>query len=185
MFPKSKGMTIEKLQLELEHRDRLIEQLERQLYASPNERLVDANTELTKLRTKLEHAERLVNEYKEQLHVQSLKTSVNNSKTHHSEIEFEKIRIRLQKRLEELEPLPELLRQAELKNSDLQSRLLDQEKRISEQNNIINELNSKVSLIRKTTSIFSYIHLFIVFFFLQGQRSISRHRSNERKSVLR
>lgn len=144
VVPKTKGMTIERLYAELEDRDRQIDELERKLYASPNELLADANSEIVRLRTKLEHAERLVAEYKEQLHQQTLKTSLDNSKTHLSEVELEKMRIRLQKRIEELEPLPELLRQAEMKNQELETRLIEQEKCLAEQSAFINELNSKV-----------------------------------------
>ena len=141
---KTKGLTIEKLQAQLEDRDQHIADLEQKLYGDSNEKIVDAGSEIVRLRTKLEHAERLVIEYKEQLHSQSLKTSVNNSKSHISEIELEKMRTRLQKRIEELEPLPELLRQAEMKNQELQTRLLEQEKRLMEQSQYLSDLNSKV-----------------------------------------
>ncbi len=141
---KTKGVTIEKLQSELNNRDRHIDELERKLCGVKSEEILDADSEIIRLRKKLDHAERLVGEYKEQLHTQSLKTSVNNSKNHLSEIELEKMRIRLQKRIEELEPLPELLRQAEMKNQELQTRLLEQEKRLAEQSAFITELNSKV-----------------------------------------
>ena len=144
VVPKGKGVTIEKLQMQLEARDQQIDELERKLFGNPNEQLVDANTEIVRLRTKLEHAERLVAEYKEQLHAQTLKSSVNNSKTHLSEIELDKMRIRLQKRIEELEPLPELLRQAEIRNQDLQNQLLEKDKRLMEQAAVISELTSKV-----------------------------------------
>jgi uncharacterized coiled-coil protein SlyX len=80
------------------------------------------------------------------LHNQTLKTSINNSKTHLSEIELEKLRVRLQKRIEELEPLPELLRKTEIKNQDLQARILEQEKHLAEQSAFITELNSKVNI---------------------------------------
>ena len=143
---KTKGLTIEKLQVQLEDRDRHIDELERKLYGEKTEQLVDADTEIQRLRKKLEHSERLVTEYKEQLHAQTLKNSVNNSKSHLSELELEKMRTRLQQRIEELEPLPELLRQAEMKNQDLQTRLLEQEKRLAEQSSIIGELTSKVRL---------------------------------------
>ena len=141
---KTKGLTIEKLQTQLEDRDQHIAELEQKLYGNSSEKLVDAGSEIVRLRAKLEHAERLVIEYKEQLNSQTLKTSVNNSKSHISEIELEKMRTRLQKRIEELEPLPELLRQAEMKNQELQTRLLEQEKRLMEQSNYISDLNSKV-----------------------------------------
>ena len=141
---KTKGLTIEKLQAQLEDRDQHIADLEQKLYGNSNEKIVDAGSEVVRLRAKLEHADRLVAEYKEQLHAQSLKTSVNNSKSHISEIELEKMRTRLQKRIEELEPLPELLRQAEMKNQELQTRLLEQEKRLMEQSQYLSDLNSKV-----------------------------------------
>jgi DNA repair exonuclease SbcCD ATPase subunit len=115
------------------------------LYGNKNEPITDTNAEIIRLRTKVEHAERLVAEYKEQLHNQTLKTSINNSKTHLSEIELEKLRVRLQKRIEELEPLPELLRKTEMKNQDLQARILEQEKHLAEQSAFITELNSKVN----------------------------------------
>jgi chromosome segregation ATPase len=143
---KTKGLTIEKLQIELEDRDRQIDELERKLYGDKNEPILDTDSEIIHLRKKLEHAERLVTEYKEQLHNQALKTSVNNSKNHISEIELEKMRIRLQKRIEELEPLPELLRQAEMKNHELQTNILEQDKRLVEQSAFIAELTSKVQL---------------------------------------
>ena len=141
---KSKGVTIEKLQSQLNERDRQIDELERKLYSEKTEQILDADAEIIRLRKKLENAERLVTEYKEQLHNQTLKTSVNNSKSHISELELEKMRIRLQKRIEELEPLPELLRQAEMKNQELQARVIDQEKRLVDQAAIITELSSKV-----------------------------------------
>ncbi|CAF3790687.1 unnamed protein product [Rotaria sordida] len=143
---KTKGITIEKLQAQLNDRDRHIDELERKLYGNKNEQIVDANSEIIRLRTKLEHAERLVAEYKEQLHTQTLKTSIDNSKNHLSEIELEKMRVRLQKRLEELEPLPELLREAEMKNQELETRILEQEKCLAEQSAIITELNSKTNV---------------------------------------
>ena len=137
LVAKTKANTIEKLQAELNDRDRHIIELEKKMHGNKNEQLVDANTEIVRLRTKLEHTERLVAEYKEQLHNQTLKTSINNSKSHLSEIELDKLRYRLQKRIEELEPLPELLRQAELKNQDLQARL-------AEQTTYMSELKAKV-----------------------------------------
>ncbi|CAF0778111.1 unnamed protein product [Adineta ricciae] len=147
LVAKTKANTIEKLQAELNDRDRHIVELEKKMYGNKNEQLVDANTEIIRLRTKLEHTERLVAEYKEQLHNQALKTSINNNKSHLSEIELDKLRYRLQKRIEELEPLPELLRQAELKNQDLQARLAEQTTYMSElkaksnvQNHILDRL---------------------------------------------
>lgn len=144
---KTKGLTYEKLQAELIDRDRQIDELERQLYGNPNEVLAEAHSEIARLRTKLEHAERIVSEYKDQLHTHTLKTSVDNSKIHVSEIEFEKMRVRLQKRLEELEPLPEYLRQAEMRNQELETRFLEQEKRLADQSSLIADLTSKVNSI--------------------------------------
>ncbi|CAF4701465.1 unnamed protein product, partial [Rotaria magnacalcarata] len=47
------------------------------------------------------------------------------------------MRVRLQKRLEELEPLPEYLRQAEMKNQELETRLLEQDRRLADQSSLI------------------------------------------------
>jgi chromosome segregation ATPase len=161
VVPKTKGITIEKLQAQLNDRDHLIDDLERKLYGDKKEHIIDADSEIIRLRKKLEHAERLVGEYKEQLNTQTLKTSVNNSKNHLSEIELEKLRIRLQQRIEELEPLPELLRQAEMKNHEIQTCILEQEKRLVEQSAVIAELNSKVKskLKKKHTQSFNVISL--------------------------
>jgi chromosome segregation ATPase len=136
---KSKAITIERLQAELYDRDHQITELKRKLYDNKND---DTNSEIIQLRTKLEQAERLANEYKAQLHTQTLKTSANNSKNHLSEIELERIRARLQKRIEELEPLPELLKQVELKNEKLQKRINELEKRSSEQSTYGNQTYS-------------------------------------------
>jgi uncharacterized protein (DUF2267 family) len=119
----SRAATIERLQAELNDRDHQINELKKRLYDQP---IDGTNSEIIHLRTQLEQAEQLANEYKAQLHTQTLKTSANNSRNHLSEIELEKIRARLQKRIEELEPLPELLKQAELKNEKLQKRLSEQ-----------------------------------------------------------
>lgn len=93
----------------------------------------DTNLELIHLRAQLERAEQSANEYKAQLHTQTLKTSASNSRNHLSEIELEKIRVRLQKRIEELEPLPELLKQVESKNDKLQKQINDLQKHVSDQ----------------------------------------------------
>lgn len=158
---KTKGLTIEKLQAQLNDRDEQINSLERIIYGDKNEPTLDPESEVIRLRVKLDHAERLVKEYKEQLRTQTLQTSVNNSKNHLSEIELEKMRIRLQKRIEELEPLPELLRQAEMKNHELQTHIIDLERRLSEQGTYINELNSKVE---KQNSDFFILGKEIIFF---------------------
>jgi hypothetical protein len=123
---KNKAITIERLQAELNDRDHQINELKTKLYNNKPEQIDDTNSEIIHLRAKLEQAEHLANDYKAQLHTQTLKTSANNSRNHLSEIELEKIRARLQKRIEELEPLPELLKQAELKNEKLQKRLSEQ-----------------------------------------------------------
>ena len=103
------------------------------LHEKKTEPIDDANSETVPLRAQLEQAERLANEYKAQLHTQTLKTSANNSRNHLSEIELEKVRARLQKRIEELEPLPELLKEVELKNEKLQKQNNDLQKRLAEQ----------------------------------------------------
>ncbi|CAF0915991.1 unnamed protein product [Didymodactylos carnosus] len=142
----------EKLQTQLNEKDEYIEKLEKQLIdlksgGKVHEKLINAETEITRLQTKLEHSERLMKDYKEQLNTSTSKIERNNlTKNHLSEMELEKRRVILQKRIEELEPLPELLRQAEFKNQELQTKLIECEKRINEQTSYINELTSKHSV---------------------------------------
>ena len=123
-------MTTERLPIELHGRDHLIDEMKRNTPDQKTEFNDDPNSELTRLRLKLEQAERLVNEYKTQLHTETLKTSANNSRNHLSQIDFDEKRARLQKRFEELEPLPELLKQAEDKNEKLQRTIRELEKRL-------------------------------------------------------
>ncbi|UJR22841.1 hypothetical protein I4U23_025871 [Adineta vaga] len=126
---ENKAITIETLQADLNDRDHQIGVLNRKLYENKNEQTDnETNSEVLQLRARLEQAERLANDYKAQLHTEVLKTSANNSKNHLSELELERTRARLQKRIEELEPLPELLKQIELKNGKLQKRVHELEK---------------------------------------------------------
>lgn len=60
-----------------------------------------------------------------------------------SEIEFNNVRSRLQQRLNELEPLPELLKNTELKLHEALSKIKKYEVEISENKKYINELKSK------------------------------------------
>ena len=70
------------------------------------------------------------------------------------------MRVRLQKRIEELEPLPELLRQAEIRNQDLQNQLLDKDKRLMEHAAMISDLTSKVMKTKSNFQIFFFDFLF-------------------------
>ncbi|CAF1536200.1 unnamed protein product [Adineta steineri] len=130
---KKKAITVEKLQAELYNRDHQINELKQKLGDNKSEQTDDPNSEILQLRAKLQQAELVISEYKAQLHTETLKTSANNSKNHLSEIELERIRARLQKRIEELEPLPDLLKQVESKNEKLQKHIHELEKRFSGQ----------------------------------------------------
>ena len=56
----------------------------------------------------------------------------NTSRNHLSELDLEEKRSRLQKQIENLQPLPELLKQAEVKNEGLQEQIRDLEKRLAD-----------------------------------------------------
>jgi chromosome segregation ATPase len=129
----SRATAVERFQAELNDRDYQIIELKKRLCDNQNQPIDGTNSEIIHLRAQLEQAEKLANEYKAQLHTQTLKTSANNSRNHLSEIELEKIRARLQKRIEELEPLPELLKQAESKNDKLQKQNNELQKRLADQ----------------------------------------------------
>ena len=122
-------------------RDQQINELKRKLYENKSEQTDDTNSEVIHLRTKLEQAEQLANDYKAQLYTQTLKSSASNSKNHLSEIELEKVRVRLQRRIEELEPIPELLRQAELKNQQLEKHVHELQKHVTDQSTFIDRNN--------------------------------------------
>ncbi|CAF1186391.1 unnamed protein product [Rotaria sordida] len=140
---KPKAITIERLQNELNDRDHEINQLKRKLHdnnnTTTNEQKDDTNSEILRLKTKLEETEQLVNEYRAQLQTQTFKASANHSKNHLSEIELEKIRNRLQKRIEELEPLPELLKQAEVEREKLQKDIDELRKYLPQQSNFLTD----------------------------------------------
>ncbi len=138
---KPKAITIERLQSELVDRDQQINELKRKLYENKGEQTDDTNSEVIHLRAKLEQAEQLANDYKAQLYTQTLKSSANNSKNHLSEIELEKVRIRLQRRIEELEPIPELLKQAELKNQQLEKHVHELQRHVTDQSTFIDRNN--------------------------------------------
>ncbi|XP_076436219.1 outer dense fiber protein 2-like isoform X3 [Babylonia areolata] len=67
------------------------------------------------------------------------------SRLHHtSEMELEKVKVRLHQRLQELEPLPELLRTTELRLHEANEKLLQYERRNSDNTKLIAELTAKV-----------------------------------------
>ncbi|CAF4012931.1 unnamed protein product [Rotaria sp. Silwood2] len=138
---KTKAITIERLQTELNDRDHQINELKRKLCNdnNNNEQQDDTNSEIQSLKTKLEQTEQLVNDYRARLQTQTFKASANHSKNHLSEVELEKVRGRLQKRIEELEPLPELLKQAEIEKEKLQKDIDELRKRLPRQSNFLNQ----------------------------------------------
>ena len=79
--------------------------------------------ELEQWKTRAEQAERTVNEYKADLHTETLKSSANNSRNHLSQLDLEEKRSRLQKRIDDLEGLPKLLKKEETKNEELAKRI--------------------------------------------------------------
>lgn len=87
----------------------------------------DTAGEIERWKVRAEEAERLANEYKAQLHTETLKGSASNSRNHLSQLDLEDKRTRLQKRIDDLENLPELLKQEEMKNEKLQKRIRELE----------------------------------------------------------
>ncbi|XP_025114481.1 outer dense fiber protein 2-like isoform X5 [Pomacea canaliculata] len=61
-----------------------------------------------------------------------------------NEVELEKVKLRLHQRLQELEPLPELLRTTELRLHEASEKLLQYERRNTENTRLIAELTAKV-----------------------------------------
>ncbi|CAF3199092.1 unnamed protein product [Rotaria socialis] len=134
---KSKAITIERLQAELNDRDDLINELKTKLDDNSDSGTGDLKLENIRLKEKLEQTEQLLNECRAQLHTRTLQASAHNSKNHLSEVELEKVRSRLQKRIEELDPLPELLKQAEVEKEKLQQDIDELRKRLPLQSNFL------------------------------------------------
>ena len=87
----------------------------------------DTSGEIQHWKTRAEEAERLVAECKAQLNTETLKSSANNSRHHLSQLDLEEKRTRLQKRIDDLENLPELLKKEEMKNENLQKKIRELE----------------------------------------------------------
>ena len=133
------------MQTELDDRDRPIRQLQKTIDDNSKLNSIDnTNEQIIDLKSKLEQAERLANEYKAQLNSELLKNSAHNSRNHLSQIDYEEKRARLQKRLEELEPLPELLKQSEQKQERLQKLVRDLEKRLENSSAMSNTRSSSM-----------------------------------------
>lgn len=73
-------------------------------------------------------------------------TSIIQRSKNFSEIELNNVRSRLQQRLNELEPLPELLKNTELKLHEALARIKSYENEASENRKIINDLKSQLEL---------------------------------------
>ncbi|XP_076436218.1 outer dense fiber protein 2-like isoform X2 [Babylonia areolata] len=123
--------------------------------AAMETRLKTLDEEATHLRSNLKHSEQLVEEYKGQMDrsrreadesmVMLEEQQKEASRLHHtSEMELEKVKVRLHQRLQELEPLPELLRTTELRLHEANEKLLQYERRNSDNTKLIAELTAKV-----------------------------------------
>jgi hypothetical protein len=65
------------------------------------------------------------------------------------QMDLDKVRAKLQQRLNELEPLPELLKNTELKLHEAMKKYKECESRLGEQARIINELTNKIEYLEK------------------------------------
>lgn len=137
---KTKAITVERLQSELDDRDNEIYDLRTKLHDKSTEEIDSLKAENILLKAKLEQTEHLLSDCRAQLHTQTLHVSATNSKNHLSEIELEKVRSRLLKRIEELDPLPELLKQAEAEKEKLQTDIDELRKRVPLQSNLLTQL---------------------------------------------
>lgn len=123
--------------------------------ASLEERLSQADGEIGQIRSNLRQYESLVEEYRSQINrsrreadesiVQLEEQKRETYKVRQDgETELEKVKSRLQTRLQELEPIPELLKTTELRLQDAGEKLLSYEKRHMDNTKLISELTTKV-----------------------------------------
>ncbi|XP_064649327.1 outer dense fiber protein 2-like isoform X3 [Lineus longissimus] len=132
------------------------------------DKLAQAETEVTQLRSSLRQYEHLVDEYRTQHNCSSSGTSgMNQSRQEADEamirmddaqketqrvqqdgdIELERVRNRLQQRLNDLEPLPEMLKTTELRLQDAVEKNHQYERRHAEHTQMLGELSTKVDLL--------------------------------------
>ncbi|GFR89811.1 outer dense fiber protein 2 [Elysia marginata] len=118
-------------------------------------KLKQAEEDVQQLRATVGHYEKLVEEYKEQAgrtrseadeSFVRLEEQVREKERiqRDSEQELEKVKQRLHQRLQELEPLPELLRATELRLHEANEKLVTYERRSLDQNKMIAELTAKL-----------------------------------------
>ncbi|RUS87173.1 hypothetical protein EGW08_005013 [Elysia chlorotica] len=118
-------------------------------------KLKQAEEDVHQLRATVGHYEKLMEEYKEQAgrtrseadeSFVRLEEQVREKERiqRDSEQELEKVKQRLHQRLQELEPLPELLRATELRLHEANEKLLSYERRNLEQNKMVAELTAKL-----------------------------------------
>ncbi|XP_069119449.1 outer dense fiber protein 2-like isoform X6 [Argopecten irradians] len=116
-----------------------------------------ADEELVQLRGNLKHYENLVDEYKTQMNrcrIEADDTMVRLEETvkeseliqQDGEYELEKVKARLHNRLQELEPLPDMLKSTELKLHDANERIIMYERKNTENTKLITELTAKSEL---------------------------------------
>ncbi|XP_076093788.1 outer dense fiber protein 2-like isoform X2 [Mytilus galloprovincialis] len=114
-----------------------------------------ADEELVQLRGNLKQYENLVEEYKSQMNksrreADETMAELDEAKQEshmaqrEGEIELEKVKVRLHQRLQELEPLPEMLKSSELRLYESQERMNIYEKKNGESTKLISELTAKV-----------------------------------------
>ncbi|XP_041370938.1 outer dense fiber protein 2-like isoform X2 [Gigantopelta aegis] len=117
--------------------------------------------EMVELRKNLKQYEKITEEYKDQMNKSrreaddtivrlEVKHQENGRLQHDSEVELELVKVRLQQRLQELEPLPELLRATELKLQCCNDQLLGYERKNTENTKLIAEFTAKVEHMSET-----------------------------------
>lgn len=123
--------------------------------ANIEDKLSSAETEVNQLRAGLKQYETLVDEYRQSMNrsrreadetMVALETEKREKEriSREGEQELDKVKGRLQTRLAELEPIPELLKTTELKLHDATEKLLSYERRNTDNTKLIAELTAKV-----------------------------------------
>jgi chromosome segregation ATPase len=132
---------IEKLNKQLKERDEAIRKLNESSNSSP---LLSSELERCKLEIESLKEQLRASATEEQItHRLSSPRPIEREKNF-SEIELDNVRSRLQKRLNELEPLPELLKNTELKLHDAQQRLKNYEAELEESKKRAMELKQQI-----------------------------------------
>ncbi|RDD45390.1 Outer dense fiber protein 2 [Trichoplax sp. H2] len=154
---ENKITEIQSLKAEIERLKRIIVELENKLKETEQasmQQISKNQQEISQLQGSIQQYEKLLADYKSQIEKYRQDVDEHSIRLHKQEqesskmqqegvFEMEKMRMKLQQRLSELEPLPDLLKTTEIRFQEAQERIVGYEKRLTDQMKLNAELTNK------------------------------------------